>query len=269
MPYRLSPSLIASLLVLWSALGHGQAAQPTPHLVTTAVTYTAALPDAPQAQTTPAPPAPARQRFGFLPGARNNPPVAPRWAKVIHPGQQASRLGAADKLLFALHEQINPQVFVAANISAGWEQLIDGNPQYGSDSAGFGERFGAAMLRQASGRLFADGVFAGLLREDPRYYRVGHGSYVARGLLSARQAVVRRTDSGRNGFNWSATLGHLSSDLLTLAYYPNVSATGSTVAKSFAISYAGDAAGNLFMEFLPDVFDLAFRRGSPHPQNGL
>ena len=66
------------------------------------------------------------------------------------------------------------------------------DPKYGHDAGAFGEKFGAAMLRSASVRVFSDGILAAAFHQDPRYYRIGQGSIVHRGLLSARQAMIRR-----------------------------------------------------------------------------
>ena len=51
-------------------------------------------------------------------------------------------------------------------------------------------------------RVFSDGIFAAAFHQDPRYYRVVNGSIVHRGLLSARQAFVRRSNDGVNQFNY-------------------------------------------------------------------
>jgi hypothetical protein len=191
---------------------------------------------------------------------RHYPPVAPMWVTTIDPGQLAPRYTAFDKLEFAAREQFSLTVFAPGLSGAGWQQLIDGNPKFGTDSAGFGERFGAVMLRAATGRILGDGVFPALLHEDPRYYRVGNGPKAERALLSARQTFYRRDDDGQYRFNWSGSLAHFVASGLEMTYYPHVSAHGSVVVESFALSFAGDATGKLFREFLPDVFSRLRRR---------
>ncbi len=180
--------------------------------------------------------------------------IAPKWQTTINPDQEVVHYSAVDKLNFAFHEQISPTVLIPATISAGWASLLDAHPKYGSDSAGYGERFGASMLRGASGRILGDGVLAVIFRQDPRYYRVAHGSLGRRVLGSVEQTFVRRNDAQHNGFNWSGATGHLVASALQVTYYPQVSASGEIAAESFALSFAGDAAGKLFREFLPDLF---------------
>jgi hypothetical protein len=74
----------------------------------------------------------------------------PRLAKYIEPNQEAQHLSARDKLELSGWEQIRPYSIGTAILAGAWEHLVGGNPKYGSDSAGFGERVGAAMLRQTS-----------------------------------------------------------------------------------------------------------------------
>ncbi len=109
------------------------------------------------------------------------------------------------------------------------------------------------MVRSGSVRLFADGLFAAAFHQDPRYYRVGYGSIVHRGLLSAEQAVVRRSDNGSNQVNFSGFAGRGAAAALTLAYYPPVSQTTRVVLSTFGTSIATDAGGNLVLEFFPDI----------------
>ena len=147
-----------------------------------------------------------------------------------------------------------------AVLSSGYEQLTDGDPKYGSDSAAFGQRFGAAVLRETSMRFFSDSLFPTITHEDPRYYRKAHGGVVKRGLYAAERVFVIRRNSGDLGINYSDTLGHLAAAALTPTYYPAPSANGRVVVTTWAVSLAGDAGGNLFLEFWPDVRDAVFHR---------
>ena len=79
------------------------------------------------------------------------------------------------------------------------------------------------------------------------------GSLVHRGLLSARQAFVRRNDDGVNQFNYSGIVGRAASAVTVLGYYPSPSRTGKVVGLTFATSIASDMGGNLVLEFLPNI----------------
>jgi hypothetical protein len=205
----------------------------------------ATLLDAPQGQP------PAQQ---FEPSAQQGAIRAPRkYAQVIEQWQTAEPLSAPDKLVFSFTEIARPITLLPALYSASYEQLFLTDPKYGHDAGAFGEKFGAAMLRSASVRVFSDGILAGAFHQDPRYYRIGRGSIVRRGLLSAEQAFVRRGDNGNNQFNSSGIAGRAAAAALVVTYYPEPSVTARVVGLTFATSIATDAGGNLVLEFLPDI----------------
>jgi hypothetical protein len=207
-----------------------------------------ALPDAPQAQQ------PAQS---FTPGARQMvvAPLPPerKYAPMIEPGRQAQVLSAPEKVIFSFTLVARPITLLPALYSASYEQLFLTDPKYGHDAGAFGEKFGAAMLRNTSVRVFSNGIFAAAFHQDPRYYRIAHGSIVHRGLLSARQAIIRRGDDGSDQFNYSGIAGRAAAAALTTTYYPEPSITARVVLLTFVTSIATDAGGNLVVEFLPSV----------------
>ena len=233
---------------------------------TTPDSSSASLPDAPQAevktQTSPGKPAVPQQENTFF-GLQLGPAFpheSGRWDTIINSSQRARRLSATDKLLYAGHEQIQPIVLVPAIFSAGYGQVTDANPHYGTDSGGFGERFGAAMLRQATDRISGDGILSAVFHQDPRFYRDAQGPVLHRGLHAVSQTFVRRTDNGTKTFNASGILGHAVANALTVTYYPHVSATASIAAQGFGTSVAADLGSKLILEFGPDLLRTAFRR---------
>lgn len=201
----------------------------------------ALLPDAPQ---------PSSSGVGAQPLAR---PAHHHWQPYLNPGQPIHPLTPGQKLRFWLHLEVAPTGPMASFVASGFEQGIDSNPKFGTDSGAFGERLGAAFIRDASMRFFVSSLFPVVLRQDPRYYRVASGSIVHRGLEAGRQALVTRTDSGRTAPNYSDILGHLAACALTPLYYPAPSANGRVVVEAWATSIAGDAGNNLILEFWPSI----------------
>jgi hypothetical protein len=223
-------------------------------LAGTTGTVLAALPDAPEPQSQSQTQPPARSfASSTQPTAFSPHPPARRFAEVIEPGQVAYQFNAADKLVFSFTEVARPFTLLPALYSASYEQLFNTDPKYGKDSGAFGEKIGASLLRSASVRVFSDGIFAGAMHQDPRYYRVANGSFIRRTLLSARQALVRRGDNGMDQFNYSGIAGRAVAAALVTTYYPEPSVTARVVSLTFLTSIATDAGGNLVLEFLPDV----------------
>jgi len=183
------------------------------------------------------------------------PVYAPRFDRVVFPGELAHRLTAKDKFIFAARQTVEPINLTPAVISAGYGQLTNDDPKYGTDSAAFAQRFGAAVLRQDSYRLLADGFMPILFREDPRYYRLGRGSLTQRFDYAVAQAFVTRTDAGQTVPNYAGLLGRGIASSLTYTYYPAQSANARVVLSTFATSIAGDAGLNLLRELTPeDIF---------------
>jgi hypothetical protein len=205
------------------------------------------LPDAPQQQAA----------HPFASETRQTPtallPAERKYAETIEPGRQVQVFTAPEKLVFSFTEVARPISLLPALYSASYEQLFNTDPKYGHDAGAFGEKFGAAMLRSASVRVFSDGILAAAFHQDPRYYRIAEGNIFHRGLLSARQAIMRRSDDGTNQFNYSGIAGRAAAAALVVTYYPEPSVTGKVVGLTFATSIATDAGGNLVLEFLPNI----------------
>jgi hypothetical protein len=189
-----------------------------------------------------------------------------RWYGVVDPGERVPPLPPKDKIVFWLHEEITPVSLVPSFTSAGYAQLRNGDPQYGSDSAGFGERLGAAALREASMRFFSDSLLPTVLRTDPRYYRMGSGRFGTRAGYALERLFLTQNDSGHQVVNYSDVVGRLGASGLAMTYYPQPSVSASVVFKTWGTSLAGAEANNLFLEFWPDIRDAVFhhnRRSRP------
>ena len=185
-----------------------------------------------------------------------------KWAQFVDPGERIPPLYPRDKWKFWLHQETTSYSLGPAFLSAGFGQLT-GAPAYGSDSGAFGERLGAAVLRQATMRFFCSSMFPVITHEDPRYFRKASGGYLGRAGWAAERAFVIQKDDGSHGVNYSNIVGHLVASSLTPAYYPAPSANAHVVMETWATSIAGSAGNNLFLEFVPDAFN-AWRR---HKQN--
>jgi hypothetical protein len=175
------------------------------------------------------------------------------YQSVIEPGQVAPPLDAHDKMMIGLKRSFSPLAASGWLFSAGYGQL-DGTPHYGSDRGAFGERLGAAALRDVSEAVLTDGVFAAAFHQDPRYYRLGdRRSIAARIGHAALQPLLTRTDTGHSALNVSLLAGTLSGSALTNAYYPKPDRSAGQTLETFGFSMEGSVVGNLIREFLPDA----------------
>lgn len=231
-----------------------------------------ALPDAPQPtqqtrqteqneQPTPAEPQNQNQPNPLMQITMQPVQMTRRLARVIPAGQQAVPLSPADKLKFAAYQQIRPVAFATELLSAGWGQLLNSHPKYGTDSAGFGERLGAAALRQSSQAILSDGLLAVVFRQDTRYYRLEDKPVRMRMEYAAAHVFIGKKDNGDLMIpNYAKLLGYAGSAVLTRTYYPAVSTGWGTVWEGYGFSLLTAMMGNEVREFLPDAVRLAFHR---------
>jgi hypothetical protein len=133
------------------------------------------------------------------------------------------------------------------------QQWTNGEPHYGRNLAAFGKRFAASEGDQATSSLFIHGLLPSLLKEDPRYFRLGKGSAGARLFRAVTRAVVIRTDAGGHTFNTPAILGQLMQAGVSNFYYPRQDRSVNGTVKDLGINVVYDAAFNILKEFYPDV----------------
>jgi len=91
-----------------------------------------------------------------------------------------------------------------------------------------------------------------LLHEDPRYFRLGQGTFWHRMGYATSRVFITRTDSGNNRFNYSELLGNSLAVGVSNSYYPDSRNVGANFSK-LSIQIATDALSNVLREFWPDV----------------
>jgi hypothetical protein len=180
--------------------------------------------------------------------------TAPLYRKDIPPGWQAQPLGARDKIVLGLRDLYTPGNFGAMFISSGYSHLTNRQPNYGTDRGAYGERLGAAALRETSQGFLTDSVFAPLLHQDPRYYVLGpqHSTF-HRALYALTRPLIRRNDDGRETVNTSLLLGYASAAALTNTYYPAINRNARDTTATFGASIGGAALGFLVSEYADQI----------------
>lgn len=174
--------------------------------------------------------------------------------------QNALPLTPADKFRLFRRAAFDPAEFVVAGLQAASEQASDQFPGYGQGAAGYGKRYGATLADQVSSGFFSNFFYPVLLKEDPRYFRLGEGSIKHRFAYSAEQAFVAHTDGGGRSFNFANLLGAVSAGGLSNLYYPaSDRGVGLTMSRA-AISLGYGALGGLVDEFYPDVMQRLFHK---------
>lgn len=235
-----------------------QASPDQPSILLASMVSTTSLPDAPGFVTEQ--PVSSSMAASMAPAAGAGFPehVTPnsggRYSKVVLPGQQAARLTVHDKVILGIKENLSYTSLVGWAISAGYEQVTNGAPNYGQTGKGFAQRLGAAAARSSSENIFQDSVLSAVLHEDPRYYKMGSGhNFVKRLVYAGTRPLITKTDGGRRTINFADLGGDLAGAALTQAYYPPINRNATDVLRTFGGSVGGDALGDVVSEFLSDA----------------
>jgi hypothetical protein len=106
-------------------------------------------------------------------------------------------------------------------ILAALSQATNGDPAYGQGWGAYAKRYGTTAGDSIIENFMVGAVFASALRQDPRYYQSGHGSFFRRTGYAISRIFVTRTDSGHNQFNYSEIFGAATAAAIsTYSYHP-------------------------------------------------
>jgi hypothetical protein len=171
----------------------------------------------------------------------------------------AAPLSRKQKLHLAFRTATDPVSFVVAAFDAGLSQAEDDFTGYGQGAQGYAKRFGASYADNFDGTMLGNAIFPILLKQDPRYFRRGEGSFTSRFLYSISTTVWCKNDSGSHGPNYSNILGNLTAGGISNLYYPaSDRGAGLTFERGLTVTAYG-AFGGIFNEFWPDIAKKIFK----------
>jgi hypothetical protein len=179
---------------------------------------------------------------------------SPRLRLTVYPGEIADPMTVSDKIKGGFKNSVSLFSMTGWIASAGYEQVTNGSPNFGTDSGAFGQRLGIGALHGITNGVFSNSLFAPMFHQDPRYYVMGSGHpFLKRLLYAATRPFVTRTDSGHSAPNFSLFAGNAAGAALTVIYYPAQNTTATQVTRTFGTSLAGSALGYLVDEFIIDA----------------
>lgn len=137
---------------------------------------------------------------------------------------------------------------------AGVSQAENSEPGFGQGAAGYGKRYGADIADGTIENFMTGAVLPSILRQDPRFYESGEGSFWHRTGYAMSRIVVTRGDSGRPEFNFSEILGSaLSAGISTYSYHPRADRTVANTANVWGTQVGYDTITLVVKEFWPDI----------------
>jgi hypothetical protein len=205
------------------------------------------------AAPTVAAPAPVDDRiFGLMPnyttveGSSDVPPLTP-----------------AQKFKMQAQGVFDPYEFSIVGLLAGLNQAQNEDAAYGQGLAGYARRYASGFADQSIGNFMTGAIFPTLLREDPRYFRLGSGSFARRFRYALTRLLLTRTDAGpgHTQFNFSEFLGNGAAAGISNFYEVRQDRTFSNTATTWAEQISIDGLGFELKEFWPDIRRKLFRKG--------
>jgi hypothetical protein len=177
----------------------------------------------------------------------------------------AVSLTAAEKFKLDLRAAIDPYTFGIAMITAGLGEAEDSDTGFAWGPAGYTERAAAAYGDNVIGNLIGNAVLPSILHQDPRYFRLGHGSAGHRLLYAAATSFICKHDNtGKWEPNYSNVLGNMIAGEISTLYYPNSKGDGlQAVETGLTVTFEGTFGAEL-QEFWPDISRRFFHKDPTH-----
>jgi hypothetical protein len=181
----------------------------------------------------------------------------------------AVSMTAGEKIKLAFRTMIDPVSFAGPAVIAGLGELNPppNNNGFGWGADGFAKKWGAAYLDAFNGKMIGKGLLPALLRQDPRYFRMGRGAGLRRMLYSiSTVAICKHDKTGKWEPNYSNIGGNLAAGALSNLYYPSGpdrAGWGQTITSAMIVTATG-AVGSVFQEFWPDISRKLLKKDPTH-----
>jgi hypothetical protein len=180
----------------------------------------------------------------------------------------AVSLTPKQKVSLAFRSAVDPYTFAIAFIVAGMGEADGGGPGFGWGPKGYFERSGAAYLDAFDGTMVGNAFLPIILHQDPRYFRLGHGSFHHRLFYAvATSFICKHDNTGKWEPNYSNVAGNIISGEISNLYYPDTkkSNIAQTFESGITVTLEGTFGATL-QEFWPDISRKLFHKD---PTNGL
>lgn len=129
----------------------------------------------------------------------------------------------------------------------------DGFCGYGGGWVGYGECFGSLELDSDISSFIGDFALTVAWHQDPRYFRLGQGSFGRRLWYTVSRVFVTYNDSGRTVFYSSAITGTVAAAAISNLYYPPQDVGVGHTMSRIALDLGNTALYNAAAEFWPDI----------------
>ena len=168
--------------------------------------------------------------------------------------KDAASMTAGQKMSLAFRSATDPYTFGIAFIVAGIDETHGDEAGFKWGPEGYFERSGAAYLDAFDGAMIGNGILPAVLHQDPRYFRLGYGSFHHRLFYAiATSYICKHDNSHRWEPNYSNVGGNIIAGAISNLYYPDSqSGWGQTITTGLVVTTEG-TFGGVLQEFWPDI----------------
>jgi hypothetical protein len=173
--------------------------------------------------------------------------------------QDAAPLSRKQKFSLAFKSATDLGNVAVAAADAAYNEWTDSFPEYGEGMKGYAKYLGASYADTFDGTMLGNALFPALLKQDPRFFRKGTGSFNSRLFYAIGTTFWCKNDNGNRGPNYSNLLGNLAAGGISNLYYPaSDRGLSLTLERGFTVTAEG-AIGGVFEEFWPDIAHTVFK----------
>jgi hypothetical protein len=150
--------------------------------------------------------------------------------------------------------------FIFVGILSGVNLAEGSYPEFHSGAAGYGRYYWHSLADQIDEDYQVEFIFPSLLRQDSRYYTLGHGGFARRVYYAFSRIAITRTDGGNRTFNASEVVGAGAAAGISNFYYPSQERTWTKTGQRWVLNVGLDGATFAFKEFWPDLNSRFFHQ---------
>jgi hypothetical protein len=167
--------------------------------------------------------------------------------------QDAAPLSRKQKFSLAFKSATDVGTILVAASDAAYNEWTDSFPEYGEGMKGYGKYLGASYADTFDGTMLGNALFPALLKQDPRFFRKGTGTFTSRLMYAIGTTFWCKNDNGKRGPNYSNVLGNIAAGGISNLYYPASDRGVGLTFERGAVVTAEGALGGIFEEFWPDI----------------
>ncbi len=150
--------------------------------------------------------------------------------------------------------------FLFSAVLAGVNFAENSTPEFHQGAAGYGRYYWHTLADQTDENFWVQAIVPSVTHEDSRYYTLGHGGILKRGVYAFDRTLITRSDYGGETFNFSEIVGAGAASGISTLYYPSDDKDWTKTGQRWLENVIIDGGTYVFQEFWPDINQAIFHQ---------